>query len=371
MPTPFNGKAYRVWGFQDDGRRKQFWFATEREANADCADRNRERAAYGSKVNLTSEARLEASSASELLKGTGYTILDAVRFVLEHQAASSASVFFSVLADRVRQEFARRLKANEASKRHVESVENALRKLEARFGSRLVSSITANEVRDWLKALPLAPKTRNKIRGYSSQIFGLAVEAGYAKANPFAGTKKFRECSNEENGEISILSSDETARLLKAAEQEVIPFLALWFFAGVRRSTLERLDWSEVKMAERRVIVPRYKSKDDNRYQVTLSDNLIEWLTPYVQESGSLIVKFKGRPSKRRTRRLVVEAAARAGVTLPDNAGRHTFISVHVAQHESIDKTATNADNSAAIIKRDYLDIATREEAAKFWAIRP
>jgi hypothetical protein len=56
---------------------------------------------------------------------------------------------------------------------------------------------------------------------------------------------------------------------------------------------------------------------------------------------------------------------------LPENAGRNTFISMHVAHYESIDKTALEADNSATIIKKDYLDIVTREDAARYWAIRP
>jgi hypothetical protein len=35
----------------------------------------------------------------------------------------------------------------------------------------------------------------------------------------------------------------------------------------------------------------------------------------------------------------------RAGITIPDNAGRHTFISMQVARYESIDKKALEADN--------------------------
>lgn len=54
-----------------------------------------------------------------------------------------------------------------------------------------------------------------------------------------------------------------------------------------------------------------------------------------------------------------------------DNAGRHTFISMHVAFQEFIEKTALEADTSPEIIKSNYLDIVTREEAANFWAIYP
>jgi hypothetical protein len=79
----------------------------------------------------------------------------------------------------------------------------------------------------------------------------------------------------------------------------------------------------------------------------------------------------RGNPSEERTRDLIVAAAKEAGITLPDNVGRNTFISMHGAYHESIDKTALEADNSSEIIKKDYLDLVTREEAEKFWNIRP
>src|SRR5258708_11828399 len=98
--TPFHGKKWRVIGYKD-GQRKQYWFATEKEAKADAADRNTERAAYGSKVNLDSEARLEAFRASELLRPHGKTITDAGRYYLEHLNQLSTYVPFSALPLRV------------------------------------------------------------------------------------------------------------------------------------------------------------------------------------------------------------------------------------------------------------------------------
>jgi integrase len=135
-----------------------------------------------------------------------------------------------------------------------------------------------------------------------------------------------------------------------------------------------------VKLSEKRVIVPRYAGKNDKRYRVTLSDNLVEWLRPHVIESGPLLAParatnragmLKGKPSQTGTRNRIIAAVRKAGITLPDNAGRHTFISMHVAHHESIDKTALESDNSSEIIKSNYLDIVTREDATRFWAIRP
>jgi integrase len=378
MPTPYHGKAFRVWG-EVDGQRKQYWFATEKEARADCADRNREREAYGSKVNLDSEARLEAFRAAELLRPHGKTIMDAVRHYLSHLNQLSSSVPFSVLVARVREEFKRRVEANEISDRGAESVNETLRKLEIRFADQLVSEIRTEDIRSWLLGLPLASKTRNKHRGYVSQIFSLAVDYNYTLVNPVARIKKFNERVSEED-EISILSAEQTERLLRAAKPEVIPFLTLSFFAGIRRATLERLDWSDLRFEEKRVIVPAHKGKNQKRYQVNLSENAVEWLKPYVRPTGSLLVratatnrfsKEMGKPSEIATRRLILEAAENTGVSLPDNAGRHTFTSMHVAHYESMDKTALEANTSPEKIKSNYLDLVTKEDAKRYWEIRP
>lgn len=295
---------------------------------------------------------------------------------MAHLERLTASVPFSKLANQIREEFTRRAVNNETSKRHIETIRETLAKLEATFADRLVSTIETRDIREWLLELPLAAKTRNKHRGYARQIFNLAVDYGYCTTNPVVGIKKFRERSNEENGEISVLSAEDTEKLFQAADPKVIPFLVLNFFCGIRRATVERLDWSDVSMAQRHVIVPRYKGKNQKRYQVTLSDNALQWLKPKAQLKGSFLAPSRamqsvGKPSKRRTRELIVAAAKSAGIDLPDNAGRHTFISMHVTYHESIEKTALEADTSPEIIKSNYLDIVTREEAANFWAIYP
>jgi hypothetical protein len=50
--------------------------------------------------------------------------------------------------------------------------------------------------------------------------------------------------------ERSVLSAEQTEKLFRAANPEVIPFLTPSFFAGNRRATLERLDWSDVRFNE-------------------------------------------------------------------------------------------------------------------------
>ncbi len=372
---PNRGNSWRTVGFKN-GKRVQNWFKSEEDAQEAADDLNAEITAHGTQLALSSADRLRASHAAERLRPYGKTIDDALNFYVAYLEQLAASVPFSKLATQIREEFKRRAKNNEASARHIETVHETLHKLEAKFGDRSVATIETKEIREWLLHLPLAAKTRNKHRGYARQIFNLAVDYGYCTTTPVVGIKKFRERSNEENGEISILSAEDTEKLFQAADPKVIPFLVLNFFCGIRRATVERLDWSDVSMAQKHVIVPRYKGKNQKRYRVTLSDNALEWLKPMAQANGPFLAPSRalqsaGKPSKRRTRELIVAAAESAGIDLPDNAGRHTFISMHVAYHESIEKTALEADTSAEIIKSNYLDILTREEAANFWAVCP
>src|SRR5258708_31752518 len=181
-----------------------------------------------------------------------------------------------------------------------------------------------------------------------------------------------RDRAKQENGDVLRLSAGDSEKLFQAADPKVIPFLVLNFFCSIRRATVERLDWSDVSMAQKHVIVPRYKGKNQKRYRVTLSDNALEWLKPMAQANGPFLAPSRalqsaGKPSKRPTRELIAAAAERPRIALQDNAGRHTFISMHVAYHESIEKTALEADTSAEIIKSNYLHILTKEEAANFW----
>jgi hypothetical protein len=123
---PFCGKEWRVTGYVD-GKRKQFWYATEKQARAEAAWRNQERSAYGSKVNLDSELRLEAYRANELLKPHNKTILDAVNHYRAHLSTLASSVSFSVLAEKIRAEYKRRRENNETSDRNVETLESTLK----------------------------------------------------------------------------------------------------------------------------------------------------------------------------------------------------------------------------------------------------
>ncbi|MBV8899991.1 MAG: hypothetical protein JOY92_07760 [Verrucomicrobia bacterium] len=49
----------------------------------------------------------------------------------------------------------------------------------------------------------------------------------------------------------------------------------------MRRSTLERLDWKDVRYGGRRIVVPARKGKNQERGAIDIADNLASWLAPH------------------------------------------------------------------------------------------
>jgi len=372
--TPCGKNHWRIVGFEN-GKRKQFWFPTKADAQAGADEKNAEIAAHGSQFTLTFEERTQARIAIDRLAPLGKTLAEAVSYYINHLAKTTASVPFATLAQHVRSEFKRRLGENEVSARHLHTMSDTLSQMERVFGDRVVSTITPQEIRSWLLSNGWATKTKNRHRGYAKQIFNLAIDAKYCSENPVT-FEAFRKRETEESSTIGILSAADTEKLFRAADPEIIPYLVFLFFCGIRRATVEKLDWKDVQFENKQVVVPPYKGKNQTRYRVLLAPNAIEWLRLHVKPSGSILPPSKayinfGGPSRDGARDKLRAAAKAAGITLPDNAGRHTFTSMHVAFYESIDKTALEANTSADIIKKNYLDIVTKTEAERYWNIYP
>ena len=113
--------------------------------------------------------------------------------------------------------------------------------------NRIVSTISTAEIDDWLTSLNLAPVTRNTFRRDLRTFFSFALTRRYCLDNPVAKARKAREV----DGEGGILSVDEAAQLLAAADQASMPYFAIGAFAGLRPAELQRLHWEEIRWEEK------------------------------------------------------------------------------------------------------------------------
>src|SRR5262245_36132097 len=83
-----------------------------------------------------------------------------------------------------------------------------------------------------------------------------------------------------------IFTPAEISAIFAAADSEILPALAIAAFAGLRLAEVARLDWCEVKLAEKVIVIEAAKSKTAARRLVSITDNLEEWLIPRARPFG-------------------------------------------------------------------------------------
>ncbi len=142
--------------------------------------------------------------------------------------------------------------------------------------------------------------------------------------------------AREDNGEIEIFRPEELANLLEAADDALIPFLAIGAFAGLRHAELQRLDWSEVRLDDGFIEVKASKAETASRRLVPIQDNLKRWLTP-LRKAGGAICDYANMSKQllwlaEDVDKKLKQQDATASFVWKHNALRHSFISYRVAQ---------------------------------------
>jgi integrase len=171
---------------------------------------------------------------------------------------------------------------------------------------------------------------------------------------------------------IGVYTPDEIRAILAAADAEIIPPLAIAAFAGLRLAEVARLDWCEVRLSEKLIVVEANKAKTAARRLVPISDNLAAWLNPHAKRSGPI------NPSKEKLNNVgnalgdrFERAAARAKVKWKRNGFRHSYISYRVAVLKDVPAVALECGNSPQVIFSNYRALATETEGKAWFGIMP
>lgn len=130
----------------------------------------------------------------------------------------------------------------------------------------------------FLRALNLTARSRNNYRNAIGTLFHFAVTRGYVAKG--AVDVESIAVAKEDTGAIKIFRPEEMDRVLKATQPELIPFLAIGAFAGLRHAEIQRLDWSEIRIESGFIEVKASKAKTAARRLVPITDNLRKWLLP-------------------------------------------------------------------------------------------
>jgi integrase len=229
-----------------------------------------------------------------------------------------------------------------------------------------IANVTQRDISIWLAKLGLAARSHDNFRQAIVQLSQFARKQGYLPKGTTAAEKTELKGDNGE-GEIAIFTADEIRRLLKAASNEVLPYLALEAFAGIRTAGIARLDWSEINFESGYIEIKKSKAKTKGRRLVKMQPNLIQWLKKVAKTSGP--VTRLARPEKHASE--IIAAKLDPAIDWKRNGLRHSYCSYRMAILQNEHQVSAEMGNSAAMIFANYRELVTKEQAEEWFSIVP
>lgn len=397
--NPSGNFNFMVANYADDNRRRFDSYAIETEA-LDAADKLARRLDARDYVaaSMTKGEALEYANAVARLKPFNVTVdaatatVAACLKVIGDLSNLEAAVKFYVarhkqttkkpVADVVA-EFLKIKEARGASERYMRDLRGRLEPFLEYCGTVDACNITTARIQEWLDNLinesKLSAQSYRNNRAVLSVLFGFALSRGYVYDNPVEGVERVKL----NGGDVEIFTPSEIKRLLDTAKDKFVDFLpclAIGAFAGLRSAEIERLEWSDIHLADKYIEVSASKAKTASRRLVPIADNLAQWLAPYARKEGRLF--SDGSPMFHSYQRRIAAATtiesnalkcvpAQKPVAWKGNGLRHSYASYRLAQIKNAAQVALECGNSAHVIFRHYRELVKESDAVKWFNVAP
>ena len=345
------------------GKRQQLFFATKIEAQGKCDQLQSTKTNFGTSMSLLSSIEItEAAKAYEMLRPHKVGLLEAIREYLKIHEQRTASVTFLELCDKYLAAKSKR------DPRHLKGLRNTRDRFPS-LHSLLVSDIDHRTLEPLINDVPSGG--RNLILRHFHSFFNYAIKKGWSVTNPVDRLDKVETTPKE----VEVIAPDDVARMLEYAlsnDIELLPFLTLGFFTGIRPEELLLLQWEDVHMKSREINLRSTVSKTRTSRFPVLSENSVAWMEAFRRAGGRMegsIFKFKEDAMYAHCQK-IREAV---GINRwPQDAARHSFCSYWVGAGKGVDKLLTVAGHSnPRTLWKHYHRGVTEAAAAKFWSIMP
>lgn len=248
--------------------------------------------------------------------------------------------------------------AKGARVRHVDDLRTRLRRFAEDFKVQ-VAAPSESDLQHWLDRQKFSPANARNFRRVLSNFFNWCIRRGYRHSgdNPADGL----DTGRVQAAETGIFTADEFRRLLLAAAPDFRCLLAIGGLAGLRPNECQRLDWSDVDLANRTIRVGASQAKTRSRRIVPICDSLASWLQPHAKPSGALWTGKGDRYSK-----IQKKIAETAGVEWRFDALRHSYATHRLTLIKNEGQVAAELGNSPDVVHKHYRALST-ESAAQAW----
>jgi integrase len=318
-------------------------------------------------LDVLAAAMQFAESARMLPEGV--TVKEAVADYVRRNKAVRES---RTVAELVREYIAAK-ETSGRSTRHVEDLRGRLKRFADAF-QMPVASITGPMLQAYLDSRDVSARSKlNDIR-HALSALRWGVKRKYAPRDLLDEIEAI-ELPEAKPSETLIFSPEELREMFASIRPELVPWLCMGAFCGLRSAEILRLDWQQVNLERRFVEVKAQNAKTAARRLVPLCDAAVEWLTPHRKESGRVSHFAEDNKAYAAAAASVNAAREAAGVkqqfVWKRNGLRHSFCSYRLAVTSDAAKTALEAGNSPAMIFRHYRQLVTADEAARWFSVAP
>ena len=230
------------------------------------------------------------------------------------------------------------------------------------LAKRRVRSISPAECAGYIRQAFGTPRQRNKARLILSGVFSTGVKRGWCAENPVRRV----EAERIEEKRIRILSREEIARLLAAAESyeggACLAAVGMMLYAGIRPHEVERLRWEDVRPGAKVISISPQHSKTGGARHVTIHPPLAGIISRTRRAGSARICP----PNWRRRWARLHRAAGFAPHWQPDVL-RHTFATHHLATFRNYAELQLEMGHrSAELLRTRYIameDVYRRGES--------
>jgi integrase len=329
--------------------------------------------------NLKGQEAADCARALEMLKPSGMSIIEAVAHALKSNRGMSSSI----TVDKATAALLTERELNGVGAKYLYNLRRALHRFADKFGERRLADLDGPMIKGFLDGLgckrgrltvPVTARTRNNYRAAIGQVF---EHAKFQKWLPkdhesIEHLGKYKEAPKP----TQIFTPAEMDTLLtlaqaKRASSQLVPFLAIGAFAGIRHAEITRLDWKDVSLAGGHITVQAANAKTAARRIVPIPENLARWLADYAKDFGP-VCNQKGNAMGDALDRFAHTARVKkTGFVWKRNALRHSYISYRLAETNDTARVALEAGNSPAMIFRHYRELVSADAAKAWFAVQP
>ncbi|MCX7010530.1 MAG: tyrosine-type recombinase/integrase [Kiritimatiellaeota bacterium] len=400
-------------------------YPTKEQAETFCRTLANQHAEHGkAALELPVRARQDALDALKLLKGRT-ALLEAARFWTQHHPDTGAVTLAQLGA-----QWLEELRKQNCRPTTLAERRQKIAKLCLAYGDRPACSITTHDLTGWMDGRGFKAVNRDGYRRCIRAMFNHARQTDIVALNP---ADRIAPPKHDEKMPMH-WDAATVGRALELAEEnypDLVPILAVMFFAGLRPGEAAALTWEQVDIAEGIIRVLPETSKVRRSRLVPLQSNLVLWLGNYRKPAGlvapapmtyrrqrealmrrieadgwrramtaekitaedAVARVHKGAPTLAKVftaerLRAILSGKATAGdneaaalckvlkvarLVWPRDVTRHTFATFRMADTQDAGKVAAELGHvgGADILYRHYRGLTTPKEAKAFWAIKP